>query len=139
MSQENANLSFQKTIGNPYLHDKDYWEKYKGRTLDDLKAIISDFTGNKNEPLFKRVSSRLIHLSNRINLLKAEDDEEDREKKNLLYLLLNLEAALDMKISNPTSIPTQISPPTNVLSHPKLFVATYKWNIHFRGPIQKNQ
>lgn len=135
LSQESANRSFHETITNPYSHDNDVTEITQ--TLDDLKNIITDFRGNKSEPVFKRISSRLFHVSNRINQLRTADDDEDKVKKTLLYRLLELEADLDIKVSQSTSTPTQVSAPVNSIAPSRPSIAPYKWNISFTGSNNK--
>lgn len=135
LSQQNANRSFQETISNPYAHEDDSLEITE--TLDDLKKIITDFNGNQTEPVFKRISTRLYHVSNRINNLKTHDEDEDKAKKALHYRLLELEADLDMKTSQSTSTPTQHSPPVNPMSPSRSSIAPYKWNLSFTGASNK--
>lgn len=131
LSQENANRSFQENLSNPFSHDDDVTEIKL--SLDDLKTIVDSFNGNKSDPVFKRVCSRLTHLSGRIQKLKADDDDEDKVKKSLHYLLLDLEGDFDIKCSPTTSTPTQLTPPPNILSPSRTSVAPYKWNISFTG------
>lgn len=141
LSQESADRSFQGLTEHPFSFEDDV--KGVEGTLQDLKNIIGDFTGTKQDPTFKRVSARLKHVSGRIYKIKSETSDEGTKRDNLYYDMLALEADLDLKVSGSTSTPTvrnsndiNNSESHNVFS--KRSVPPYKWNISFDGTGQKD-
>lgn len=130
LNQENANRSFSGTCANPYSFDDDVKEMKD--TVSDLQSVIDNFSGSKEDPSFKRISSRLAHLSNRYQRLKVDTDEHEKYRKDLQYLILGLEADFDLKLSPSSSTPINVSPPVQINPQPRS-VAPYKWNIFFTG------
>lgn len=130
LSQENANRSMSEPSVHPYTHTVDHQETVT--SLDDLTTIIDTFSGSKSDAAFKRISSRLKHLSGRISKIRTDNEVEEQAKRELFYRLLELEADLDLKVSSSTSTPTHTSYPTPVTST-RCTVAPYKWNVFFSG------
>lgn len=119
-------------------------------SLESITTIIIDFEGSESDSCFKRISSRLIHLTERLNRLKIDGD--DREiviefKNESLATCLTLEGDLFERVeqfnkANSLNQSQVESPahfngasnfvPTNYVSTPKS-IPVYKWNIKFNG------
>nr|CAI5865247.1 unnamed protein product [Callosobruchus analis]CAI5866171.1 unnamed protein product [Callosobruchus analis] len=129
LSQERAHRSFiESFIVQPYDDDVDAIKT----SLTDLEQKIAAFLSSSGSPEHKRLVSRLIHISGRINRLRTDDENQEAMKQRLLLLLLRLEAELDEKVSPATSTPVERMPPAPVFSSPKP-ILPYKWNISFKG------
>nr|CAI5853480.1 unnamed protein product [Callosobruchus analis] len=129
LSQERAHRSFiESFIVQPYDDDVDAIKT----SLTDLEQKIAAFLSSSGSPEHKRLVSRLIHISGRINRLRTDDENQEAMKQRLLLLLLRLEAELDEKVSPATSTPVERMPPAPVFSSPKP-ILPYKWNLSFKG------
>lgn len=145
LSQESANRSFQEHVSHPYKIEEDVAEIQV--TLDELKKLIEEFNGNRTDSVYRRITSRLIHVSRRIAKVPTTDHDEDEQKKSLNTALLMLEGDLEDKLISSIP-PLHASTPTNVVAPanvglaatgslttvvPRNSVAPYKWNIFFSG------
>lgn len=130
LSQENANRSFTGTLTNTFTNADDV--ACIKETLIDVKKIITTFAGDKSDSTYKRLSSRLNHVSGRISRNQINNEEEENVRKNLKYELLGLETDLFFKVN-----PTSASTPTDVASFSYKGEPVHKWNIFFTGSIQK--
>lgn len=75
-----------------------------GVTLDSIKALVEEFEGNEGDTLFKRIMSRLGHLSGRISRMPIPDNDVSRAdhvtfKDESLASCLHLEAELFDKLT----------------------------------------
>lgn len=136
LNQESANRSFsQGAISNPFSHTDDV--QGVTQTLDDLRTCISNFSGVLNDANYKRISSRLTHLSGRLIRLTTSTEAEEKVKKDLQYQVLDLEGEFAFKVEPTTSTPTGSAPVDFNHVHRNTFVAPHKWNVHFTGSNQK--
>ena len=131
LSQEAANRSFND-IANPYDFVIDHKEILD--SLENISKKIDSFSGNKEDSGYKLLSTRLWHLSGRINRLNTTSDEQRNIKKKVLIKLLNLESNLDEKVTPITSTPTNVSHHIssafpNFNSNHNIAVPVYKWGI----------
>lgn len=135
LSQEKANRSFVSPTSS-YGFETDHAETQT--TLDDLKARINEFTGPSTSVAYKRISSRLAHVSGRIHRMVTDSPAQGELKDKLHLQLLSLEGDLEEKIrpisstpnhsENFDSNPLEVS---NVFTRKPVF--PYKWNLHFTG------
>lgn len=132
LSQADANRSFY-TIKNPYLFATDAKEAQE--TLDDLLSKIQNFSGSKSDLEYKRLSSRLCHVSGRISRFVIESDEEESERQRLQMFLLSLEGELAERVAPVISIesstpvdPNQMNSQTH-FSFSNKSTPVYKWGL----------
>lgn len=142
LAREKANRSFSSPI-NTYSFEEDHLEILN--TIQDLGEIINNFNGNKREPVFSRINSRLTHLTNRINRLNIDpdDDQQVQTKNSLNRDVLLLESDFDMKTTPFISVDSEETHDNHVplasssLSSPSVPQSrhdpVYKWNISFSG------
>lgn len=139
LSQESANRSFiQGSIAHPYTFQNDL--KEISETISDLKTVIATYTTSGDCALKKRISSRLTHLSGRMQRLVTENEEEDQQKRELQFLILELEGDFAFKDVPSASTPTALTLPadgaavSNISNVPSVkSIAPYKWNVTFNG------
>lgn len=134
LSQESANRSFvQGSTVHPYTFQDDC--KEISATITDLTNVIDSYQTTGDSSLKKRISSRLTHLSGRMQRLIANNEEEEVKKGELQILILELEGDFAFKDVPSTSTPTELTPPVshtfNVQSIPP-----YKWNVTFSGSTE---
>lgn len=139
LSQESANRStLQVAIVSPIPYDDDVAEIME--TMADLKGVIEEFSGSKSDSAFRRINSRLTHLSGRIQRLVDDDTNQAKVKGDLQMELLVLEGDFAFKLVPIASTPQTSSAPhtfdTSSSSCPKS-VSPYKWNLHFTGENKK--
>lgn len=60
-------------------------------TINDLQSTMKTFNGSKDHLTFRRISSRLFHLSNRLHRLNVDEDEDERMRQDLQILIFDLE------------------------------------------------
>lgn len=137
LARENSNRSFSSPV-NAYTFEDDILEVTE--TITELTDIINQFSGNKNEPVFSRINSRLTHLTNRINRLNAESNEQLQTQQNLTTKLILLEADLSTKTTPTPNNRIEDTLPSNTFPSPTLsdiphqkHDPVYKWNVSFTG------
>jgi hypothetical protein len=146
-SEGRSNLTFT----NPYVYMQDV--KESGDTCSDLAKLIDNFEGTKTGINYKRICTRLNHLSGRINRIEpptseidgADDDDGENQptcKDRLISALLSLEGELATRLHKPEDI---IDPdPQRNIFHSTLnpdgstqsqFKSTivHDWRIRFNG------
>lgn len=138
-SQERADRSF-RAISNPITFDNDYDAIIA--TLNDLKDVIEGYK-SEDTNLHKRISSRLAHVSARINRLNIIEDEHRTKSSELFLKLLALEAEFSDKQGIVTSTPiknvrleTMLADLhfSNVAGSSKIKpILPCKWNLSFSG------
>lgn len=135
LGAEAANRSLTE-CKNDYPHDEDC----KGimETIKDLQKLIPTLSGNSQEVAYKRVQSRLIHVSGRISRVMVDGDLHVATKRKLTALLLELEGDLVLKtedVPQASSTPVRTMAPELPERSPQsqFFVPPYKWNITFSG------
>lgn len=77
-------------------------------TLESITQLVIEFEGNKEDSVFKRAKSRLVHVLGRISrlpIIKGAEDEQERLsfKNETFAACLSLEADLYDKISDESS------------------------------------
>lgn len=120
-------------------------------TLEQIRALIPDFDGPPTDSGFKRIETRLIHITNRVNRIDVptnvigELDQEVLTFKNESYATcLELEALLYDKVQDKNDNINEVVPstsyetktiPATLQYHPpsRKSVPVYKWNLHFSG------
>lgn len=131
LSQETANRSFVQSLSiHPYSFQVDV--KAILETIRDLKLVIENYRTSGDKVLGSRITSRLTHLSGRMQRLVSENEEDDKTKRDLQLQILELEGDFAFKEVPRTSTPTELIPPplnvTTVKSIPPC-----KWNVSFNG------
>ncbi|CAH1109862.1 unnamed protein product [Psylliodes chrysocephalus] len=129
LSQESHNRSFsEKNI--PYDHEDDITEM----ELSIKEVNTEKFIGNKSDPSFKRINSRLVHLSNRVANLKVDSDEEVTAQNTIKTKIIMLEADLSEKINNNSSSFNSSTVSTEQVSCPSyISVDVHKWGVFYNG------
>lgn len=135
LGQESANRSFaQGSSEHPYLFKDDI--KEISETIKDLQTLVSNYRTSGELSLKNRISSRLHHLSGRMQRLVTVTDAEDKQKRDLLLQILELEGDLAFQEIPRTSTPTRLSsPPVNVSNSKS--IPPCKWNVTFNGSMEK--
>lgn len=136
LSQESSDRSFCQLID---CFEFDIDRNEIKQTLDEIAGLVDKFNGDVTEVGYKRLVSRLFHVSGRISRIKTESDAQQSEQRKLRLQLLTLEGDFDQKIAPQTSIPhSPITDPTfqHFQYSPKP-ILPYKWNIHFSGTTNK--
>lgn len=109
-------------------------------TLDSIRNLVVEFEGPENDSQFRRIKSRLICITNRIQRLIVPEEDGDvlkSLKNESLATCLELDALLYEKVATQAST----SPSGNTTIVQPLFQAqnvgkgipVYKWNLHFSG------
>lgn len=116
-------------------------------TLDSIGTLIGDFEGPPTDSSFKRIKSRLTHITERVKRMPIPLDmkEEAATFKNESYAsCLELEAKLYERITSDNASvnleTSMVQPqvqlvPTPSTSSPKS-VPVYKWNVKFDGELR---
>ncbi|KAL3287484.1 hypothetical protein HHI36_001955 [Cryptolaemus montrouzieri] len=118
IAQENSDRSFIE-ISDPYEF-KDNVKELK-ESIADISTLVSIFQGNSNSDGYKRISSRLTHVSQIVQRMSTEDDNEEKTKQDILRQVLLLEADLDEKVIVLTTPPVIANPVSqSTPSHPSL-------------------
>ncbi|CAH1098672.1 unnamed protein product [Psylliodes chrysocephalus] len=103
-------------------------------SIKEVNTEIENFTGNKSDPAFKRISSRLVHLSNRVANLKVESDEEATAQNTIKTKIIMLEADLSEKINNNSPSFNTSTVSTEQVTCPSYkSVDVYKWGVYYDG------
>lgn len=102
------------------------------KTIDSVRAVISEFDGPETDSAFKRAKSRLIHLINRIQRIKNESYATALELEAELYERVRTD---ESSLQSAVSVPAGSSQAQNVPVHiPNTrSVPVYKWGVHFDG------
>lgn len=134
LNQQSSNRSLV-SINNPFLFNDDV--KLFLDSLLDLSNVIKNYAGVRNDPAFKRIDTRLTHLSNRFNNFNIISDDDQQQADTLKLKLIDLEGEFVSKVSEfapMTSTPTQaVSMPLPSTSHSLHSANIFKWNVHFSG------
>ncbi|KAK4887431.1 hypothetical protein RN001_003702 [Aquatica leii] len=86
-------------------------------TLNSIETLIKEFEGSSNDSLYKRLRSRITHVTSRILRLITPDDQSD--VKNELYanaLLLDADLEESLSQSEPINTSTTFSAVTPVIN-----------------------
>lgn len=116
-------------------------------TLRSINDVIAEFEGSEADSTYKRVVSRIIHVTDRIKRIVVPDNDKNAEiatfKNESLADSLQLEVLLQDKVKehHPTHmdasslvIPTvQQQPVAQSIQNCSKSVLVYKWNINFSG------
>lgn len=109
--------------------------------MNAIPALIDDFEGLSSDSLFKRITSRLLHITDRVKRMPIPDDKRDNAthfKNEAFATCLELEAKLYENVKekpilvlpNPHVV-GQNTPP--IVASSGKGVPVYKWNIKFDG------
>ena len=145
----------QRSIDKDYLRPADYFltlndPKYSHTsepeaitsTIVSIKELLSDFEGTTSDSLFKRLKTRITHITFRILRFKIPDEEAEvatdfRNETYASFLCLKAELfgrVVDESSQSPPITPTAIHslvlPPP--VSEPKS-IPIYKWGVTFSG------
>ena len=145
----------QRSIDKDYLRPADYFltlndPKYSHTsepeaitsTIVSIKELLSDFEGTTSDSLFKRLKTRITHITFRILRFKVPDEEAEvaTDFKNETYAsCLGLEAELFERVVDESS---QSPPITPTVTHPLVLpppisepksIPIYKWGVTFSG------
>ena len=120
-------------------------------TLESIKSLISEFEGPTSDSLYKRLTSRLAHITYRVQRMPIEEGNAQsdlhRVFKNESYATcLQLEAELEERVektnpltnfntSEPNAVPVQSMPV--VVSCPAKSMPVYKLGLQFNGDPKK--
>lgn len=116
LSQESSERSFFEVVDN-YTYVESLGEIRD--TLAEVTQLISNFDGAKNSDDFKRINTRLTHVSGRVQRLNSGIDETKTERQALYREILSLESDFADKLVPSTPDRTQ-SP---------VSVPIFKWGI----------
>lgn len=132
LSQESSDRSFCPIV-DCYEFDIDRTETKQ--SLDEIASLVDKFNGDVSDVSYKRLVSRLFHISGRISRIKTESDAQQSEQKKLRLQLLGLEGDFDGKIMPLTSTPHSpiLDPTFHNFQYSSKPVLPYKWNICFTG------
>jgi hypothetical protein len=141
--------ALSKELGRPdeyflSLHDAEYDHDTEVQaiedTLESIRTILTEFEGTAEDMIFKRLKTRLTHLSFRIRRMRRERDAEYRNEAYATCLLL--EADLHDKAAEASPVTVEAPPvvattPIYVHPHarspePKL-VPIHTWGVSFNG------
>lgn len=157
----------EKTVGNLVSLENPFTpsEDCQGITdsLNDLKLVIENFTGDKNDTDFKRIASRLSHINGRFERLALDDTVTCDMRSSLQCSILEMEGeyadkldtfvsqnkvdsgkmrpgslsesehSIDSQHLSQLSLEEVHDPLTSKPFHFPNYVAPYKWNVHFSG------
>lgn len=140
LNQQKANRSFTDGFVECFSFDEDV--KGVNDTLKDLTDKIKSLSGRPDPIEFKRLNSRLTHISGRIRRVKITTDEQTDKINDIQLKVLDLEGELAAHSTSEVAIATGSSTPvaTNIPSPGFSFMKTilpYKWNLHFGGDTRK--
>lgn len=115
------------------------------RSIESIRTLVSEFEGPETDSAFKRIKSRLIHVTLRVQRIRIpeEDPAPVRIFKNENYATcLELEADLHERVTIPSNNSDTVTQPQNtsvaprqsevVLPLPKN-IPIYKWGVTFDG------
>lgn len=137
---------------NIVLEDPEYNFDNERRVIDEtiesIKNVISEFEGPESDSTYKRIRSRIIHISNRVLRIKIPNDEQAAEvlefknesKANCLELDVLLEEKVKREAStslmdiNPLNASSLSQPVVQNVYHSNIqSVPVYKWDVRFSG------
>lgn len=116
-------------------------------TVESIKNVISEFEGPESDSTYKRIRSRIIHITNRVSRVKLLNDDtyneiltfKNESKANCLELeVLLQEKVRDLSTSlmdvNPLNLSSSSQPVVNnVYNSSVRSIPVYKWDIKFAG------
>lgn len=120
------------------------------RTLDSIRSLIEEFEGPDTDSAYKRICSRIVHITGRVKRIVVSGDDADGHAatfKNESYATcLELEVLLQEKVRNGDSLMDVSSnvpalvPPTvhNVVQTVNKSVPIYKWGLKFSGEPEED-
>jgi hypothetical protein len=109
--------ALSKELGRPdeyflSLHDAEYDHDTEVQaiedTLESIRTILTEFEGTAEDMIFKRLKTRLTHLSFRIRRMRRERDAEYRNEAYATCLLL--EADLHDKAAEASPVTVEAPP-----------------------------
>lgn len=112
-------------------------------TLESVNSLILEFEGPTSDSLYKRIKSRLIHVTNRVKRMQIPENasEEIKTYKNESYATcLEYEANLQERVTEERpllNLDTPIAEHSVLVQSPAPIAAkaipVYKWNVKFDG------
>lgn len=110
-------------------------------SIDSINGLVLEFEGNENDAAYKRIKSRLSHLSGRILRIPCAPEEIDINtfKKESYATCLEMEAELEDRVKQNNLNNTATLNLSNVTSvsyastSSQKAIPVYKWGITFDG------
>lgn len=115
------------------------------KTLDSIRLLIEDFDGPESDSTYKRICSRIAHITGRVKRLVVPDDESASDvttfKNESFASCLELEVLLQDRVKREVSFldasggAVAAAPPVvqNVITNTTKLVPVYKWGVQYSG------
>ena len=136
LSQELGDRSFSGII-ECYEYKVDREEIL--HSLEEITVLVGNYEGDTTDVSYRRIVSRLYHVSSRISRIKTLTDAEQKGQKELRFKLIEIEGDFDQKNKPATSTPH--SPNHESLQtffNTSKVILPYKWNLYFTGNKSKD-